>query len=142
MQLSVEHVHEDVPVPVTVIALEGELDGSNYQELIGKARDLYAAGSRNILIDMSQLRFLSSAGLLSLHQIALLLRGQPLPSSEPGWSAFREMANERDAAMGKEKHLKLLNPPPRIAMNLQISGMDGMFEIFSEREAALAAFAD
>ena len=42
-------------VPVTVIKLDGQLDGQNYQELIAKARELYDAGGRDFLLDLSDL---------------------------------------------------------------------------------------
>ena len=34
-------------VSVTILALHGDLDGSNYQEVITRARDLYGAGMRH-----------------------------------------------------------------------------------------------
>ena len=63
-------------VPVTVIKLDGELDGQNYQDLINKARDLYQSGTRNFLIDLSDLTYVSSAGLVALHTVALLASGR------------------------------------------------------------------
>ncbi|NJN44748.1 MAG: hypothetical protein HC806_08540 [Anaerolineae bacterium] len=83
---------------------------------------------------------MSSAGLVALHSIAMLLRGEKSPSAEEGWSVFHAIGRERDSGAGKQKHLKLLNPQPRILSNLQKSGMDMLFEIFDDRDAALASF--
>jgi anti-anti-sigma factor len=54
-------------VPVTVVGIEGELDGSNFQQLINTARDMYKAGARHLLLDMSKMTYMSSAGLVALH---------------------------------------------------------------------------
>ena len=34
-------------VPVTIIKLDGQLDGQNFQELISKAQELHGAGARD-----------------------------------------------------------------------------------------------
>ena len=40
--------------PVTVVALDGELDASNYQQVIEVVRDAYANGARGLVFDFSQ----------------------------------------------------------------------------------------
>ena len=44
LQTTVEHV--EGRVPITVVALDGELDASNFERLIEEVRGLYAAGDR------------------------------------------------------------------------------------------------
>src|SRR5512134_3305820 len=66
-------------VPVAVMRLEGQLDGQNFQEVIGKAREVYDSGTRNILLDLDALTYISSAGLVALHTIALMFRGESTP---------------------------------------------------------------
>ncbi len=63
-------------VPVTVIKLDGQLDGQNFQELITKAQELHSAGARDFLLDLSDLTYISSAGLVALHSVALMARGR------------------------------------------------------------------
>jgi anti-anti-sigma regulatory factor len=125
-------------VPVSVIALEGKLDGQTFQELISNARDLYKAGTRDILIDLTELTYISSAGLVALHTLALLLRGESLPDPEHGWASVKSIDRGRDA--GVQKHIKLLNPQPEVNSVLAMVGFSQMFEIFNEREKALQAF--
>ncbi|MGC8855187.1 MAG: STAS domain-containing protein, partial [Anaerolineae bacterium] len=72
-------------VPVTVLHLQGQLDGQNYQSLIEKARQLVQSGARDFVLDLSDLTYISSAGLVALHVIALLTRGESLPDLEQGW---------------------------------------------------------
>jgi len=125
-------------VPISVIAVIGKLDGQTYQGLIGKARELYEAGARNILVDLTELIYISSAGLLAFHTIALLLRGESLPDLEHGWASVKSMDRARDA--GIQKHIKLLNPQPEVNNVLEMVGFTQMFEIFSDREKAIQAF--
>ena len=61
---------------VSVIRITGHLDGQTYQDLIAKAREVVKAGAKNILLDLSDLTYISSAGLVSLHTIALMTRGE------------------------------------------------------------------
>ena len=125
-------------IPVSVIAVDGKLDSQSYQELISKARDLYNEGTRDILIDLTELKYISSAGLVALHTIALLLRGESLPDPEQGWATVKSMDRGRDTGM--QKHIKLLNPQPEVSSVLEMVGFTQMFEIFSEREKAVQAF--
>ena len=73
MQINVSQ--EQGNVPVSVLSLAGQLDGQTYQELIKIALDAKQGGAKNILLDMSDLTYISSAGLVALHTIALSLRG-------------------------------------------------------------------
>ena len=95
-------------VPVTVLKLDGELDGQNYQDLIAKAKEVYDGGARNFLMDLSDLTYVSSAGLVALHTVALLARGEALPDTEAGWSAIRSVGRTGGSCV--QEHVKFLNP--------------------------------
>ena len=125
-------------VPVSVIQVDGKLDSQAYQDLIVKARDLYEAGTRDVLIDLTELTYISSAGLVALHTIALLLRGESLPDLEHGWASVKSIDRSRN--IGMQKHVKLLNPQPEVNSVLEMVGFSQMFEIFSDREKAIQAF--
>jgi anti-anti-sigma regulatory factor len=125
-------------VPVTIIKLDGQLDGQNYQELISKAQELQQAGARDFLLDLSDLTYISSAGLVALHSVALLARGEELPDTEGGWSAYRSMGRTSEAGM--QKHVKLLNPRAEVTGVLDMVGFGNVFEIFTSREEAVNSF--
>ena len=125
-------------VPVTVVKLDGQLDGQNYQELIAKAQELFQAGSRDFLLDLTDLTYISSAGLVALHSVALLARGEEIPDVEGGWSAYRSMGRTSEAGM--QKHVKLLNPRSEIMGVLDMVGFSKVFEIYTDREEALNSF--
>ena len=71
-------------VPVAVIHLEGKLDGQTYQALINEAREVFESGTWDILLDMEKLSYISSAGLVALHTVALLTRGRIHAGSRAG----------------------------------------------------------
>ena len=125
-------------VPVTVVKLNGELDGQNYQELIAKARELYKAGARDFLIDLTDLTYISSAGLVALHSIALMVRGEELPDTEQGWAAYRSMGNI--STTGMQAHVKLLNPRDEIRNVLEMVGFVNVFQIFTDLDEAVKSF--
>lgn len=125
-------------VPVTILELQGELAASNYLDVIARARELYAAGTRNLLLDLGGLSFMASSGLVALHSIALIMRGAEPPDPEHGWGAFR--AVDRDRGGGFEKHCKILNPQPSVAKTLEITRFDSFVEIYTDLDTALASF--
>ena len=125
-------------VPVTVLAVEGDLDGSNFEELIDRAQVEYQGGARHMLIDLSGVPYMSSAGLVALHSVTLLLRGQPLPNPEDGWGALHDITTE--AAGGPQQAVKLAGARPKVDRLLRMAGMDQHFEIHPDRQTALATF--
>jgi anti-anti-sigma regulatory factor len=124
--------------PVTILKLDGQLDGQTYQDLIMKAQQVIGEGAKNILLDMSDLTYISSAGLVSLHTIALLLRGEAPPDPEQGWSALKSMGNSSDSGM--QKNIKLFNPRPEIVSVLDMVGFSAVFDIFTDKQKALESF--
>lgn len=125
-------------VPVTVIKLDGQLDGQNYQDLIDRARELYSAGSRDFVLDLSDLTYISSAGLVALHSVALLVKGEELPDTEQGWSAYRSMG--RTSASGVQTHIKLLNPREEVKNVLDMVGFGNVFQIYTDLDEAVQSF--
>jgi anti-anti-sigma regulatory factor len=125
-------------VPVAILKLDGQLDGQNFQELISKAQELHRSGARDFLLDLSDLTYISSAGLVALHSLALLSRGEELPDMEGGWSAYRSMGRSGEA--GVQKHVKLLNPRSEVMGVLDMVGFSNVFEIYTDREEAVNAF--
>ena len=103
-----------------------------------KAQELVGEGTKNILLDMSGLTYISSAGLVSLHTISMLLRGEKTPDAEQGWSALKSMDRTRDG--GIQKNLKLLNPPEQVISVLDMVGFSDFFEVFTDKQKAIDSF--
>jgi anti-anti-sigma regulatory factor len=125
-------------VPVTILQLDGKLDGSNYMQLVEEAKRIYENGARDLLIDLSGLTYLSSAGIAAIHKTALLFRGLALPDEESGWASYHAIDRDRDN--GAQKHVKLFCPQPDVANILDLTGFKALFEIHSDLDAAVASF--
>ena len=130
--------HEQGRVSVAVLQVKGHLDGQTYEMLINQARDVIERGTNCILLDLSELTYISSAGLVSLHTIALMTRGESLPDLQQGWSTLKSMERTRDG--GVQKNLKLLNPRPEVTSVLDMVGFSSFFEAFTDRKQAIDSF--
>src|SRR5512143_3078291 len=135
MNISISQVQASVPV--TVIKLDGRLDSQNYYELIAKAQELYNAGACNFLLDLSDLTYISSSGLVALCSVAMIARGEKLTNSEDGRSV-RPIVHSAEA--GTQKHLKLLNPRSEITHILDVVGLATLFDVFTNLEEAVNSF--
>ena len=107
-------------VPVTVLQIHGELDRSNYDLVIARAREAYDAGARDLLLDLEYVPFMGSSGLVAFHTIALLMRGEASPDPEANWGTLRSLDGEPEA--GLQRHLKLLNPQPKVLATIHQPG--------------------
>lgn len=125
-------------VPVTVIKVAGQLDGQTYKDLIASAQEVLNGGAKHILLDLGDLTFISSAGMVSLHVIALLLRGEAMPDLEHGWATLKSVGKTRES--GIQKNVKLLNPRPEVLNVLEMVGFTSFFEIFNDRRKAVESF--
>jgi anti-anti-sigma regulatory factor len=135
MELSYETIQG--PPEVTVLHLAGRLDGSTYLELVDKARELFASGTDNLLLDMQACDFLSSAGIFALHSIALIAHHLTPLDPEQGWGALRQIANESRDLKAK---FKLVHVNPNIIHTLDVAGFTQFLDIYTDMQAALAAF--
>jgi len=122
---------------VAVIQLHGAMNG---KKLVAEAQKLYDAGTRNLVLDMSELTFISSAGLSALHHIALVYRGEDQPTFKEDRTAIHAMREEREGGFQFQEHVKLLNPSEAIQDVLDIVGFKTFFEIFTDLDAAMASF--
>lgn len=122
---------------LAVIALAGELDGSNFEQVIDAGRAARDGGAARIVLDLAGLSYMGSSGLVAIHSIALLLHGQEPTSPEDGWQAIHDIgagSSDDDDAV-----LVLAGPPPVIHRVLDRSGMLSLFPIHADRAAAVAA---
>jgi len=124
----------------TVVTLRviGKLDGSNYQELLDEAQKLYNAGWRKLVLDLSALTFISSAGISALHRVALFFRGEKQAAEQEGWASYRALG--RDRGSGAQKNVRLFNPTEKVLQTLEMAGFTELFEIYTDLEQAVASF--
>jgi anti-anti-sigma factor len=130
MELSVSQ--ENARVPVTVLHVKGNIDSSTYQEFQGAVEKLVAEGTKDLLLDLHDVPYISSAGLRALNQIYNKLRA----SSEDASSVAKGVAD----GTYKSPHLKILAPSKRVLETLRMSGFDMFLDIHSQLASAIASF--
>ena len=129
---------EPIDAEAAVIALDGELDASNYEGLIETVRGLYANGTRRLVLDLSGLSYMASSGLVALYSIVQVLRGEEPPDPESGWSAFHALGETLESG-ASEDEVRLAGVQPPVERVLQRTGMDKLFPSYPDRAAAVAA---
>lgn len=107
-------------VPVTVFRLRGWLDAQSEEQLLDAARTAYDGGARYLLIDMSELDTLTSAGMRALQKV---------------YQIFTPREDQFKVA-----HLKLCSAPPQIYNVLGITGFLHNIPMYESQDAALESF--
>ncbi len=126
-------------VPITIVALDGELDASNFEDLTAAVRDLYEQGTRQLLLDLTDLRFMASSGLVALHAIVRIMHGEAAPDADAGWNALHTVG--LDAASGSaQTDVQLCGVQPAVQRVLDRTGLSRLFVIHPDRATAIAAF--
>ncbi len=118
LRISTEQAQADVPV--TVFRLRGWLDAQSEDQLLEAARTTYDGGARYLLIDMSDLDTLTSAGMRALQKVYQIFTPRDDPS--------------------RVAHLKLCNAPPQIYNVLGITGFLQNIPMYESTDAALQSF--
>lgn len=124
--VSIQQVRE----PVAVMRLQGDIDASNFVQVVDKAQELYQNPARNLIIDLSEVSSISTTGLVAIHKIALLYSGVREETTHP------DLTHSSTA----RKHVKLLNPQPDVDQALANAGMKLFFKVFHDLESALNSF--
>lgn len=129
--------HEEARVPVAVMRLEGELDAASYEDVIASVRQLADAGTRHLVIDLTDLSYMGSSGLFAIHSVAMLLRGEEPPDPEAGWGAIHSMDRGGSETVA---NVMLLSPQPQVDRVLERSGLKRFFQTHTDRAAAIDSF--
>ena len=118
LRIATEQIQADVPV--TVFRLRGWLDAQSEEQLLEAARTSHDGGARFLLIDMSDLDTLTSAGMRALQKV---------------YQIFTPKEDQFKVA-----HLKLCNAPPQIYNVLGITGFLQNIPMYESTDAALQSF--
>jgi len=135
MIVSLNQIEGDILV--AVLGIQGELDASGFRDVMHHAELALNEGARYLLVDMTELTFMSSSGLAALHSLTLMMQNvQPQEPSDRSEAAPEKTSNARGA---KQKRVILLNPQPPVMKVLESTGFSEMYEIFDDQDAALAS---
>jgi anti-anti-sigma factor len=121
-------------VPVTILHVRGDVNSATADEFQAQAQQAYDDGARDMLIDLSEVSLLSSAGLRVLHRIFNMLRSEsPDESDEVVHKGLTD-------GTFKSPHLKLLNPNQNVSQVLRMAGFDMFLDIYVDPNQAIASF--
>jgi anti-anti-sigma regulatory factor len=123
---------------VAIMHIAGDVDASNYADMINKAQELYDDGARGLLLDLGKVPYVSSAGLMALHTVTRIFAGQAVQSKDGGKPSFRALNSQQDANV--RETVKLLNPQPAVEQVLDVVGLKQFFEIHTDLDAAVNSF--
>lgn len=116
--------------PVALMQIQGDIDASNFVQVVDKAQEIYQNPARNLVIDLSEVPSVSTTGLVAIHKIALLYSGLPEEKAHP------DLTHSSTA----RKRVKLLNPQPAVEKALETAGLKLFFKVFHDLESALNSF--
>lgn len=127
---------ENRQVPVTVLHVDGNIDSSSYAAFLAQAQEIIDRGARHIVVDLSHVPYVSSAGLRALHDIFNQLRAKD-PDNKMSEEDVRRGIS---AGTYKSSQLKLVNLSNETKTVFQMSGFDMVIDIYDDMEKALASF--
>ena len=115
---SVEQVQGDVPV--TIFHLRGWLDAQSENEFEKWAREAYEKGARYLLLDLSELDTLTSAGMRAIQKVYKLYTPQDANKEYP--------------------RLKMASAPPPVYHALKVAGFLHSIPMYESVQSALDSF--
>ena len=118
-------------VPVTILHLSGHLHGETEHALIDHAKQSLEDGTRHILLDLSDVDVLTSAGLRAIHNIFNLFTPQD----------DHTVIHQHGDEPYKSPYFKLVCPNPQIYYVLNIAGFLQNILIFNDMDEAVNSFA-
>ena len=122
-------------VPVAILEVAGRTDSASSDQLLSKLMEVIDDGARYLLLDLSQMPYMSSAGLRVLQQVFNKLRD--LSPNEKEREMYEHIIIE---GANTSPHLKLLNPTEEVIEVLKMSGFDMLVSIEKNRKEAIASF--
>jgi anti-anti-sigma factor len=118
LKISSEVIQADVPV--TVFHLRGWLDGQSEGQILEEARTAHDNGANFLLVDLSELDTLTSAGMRALQKAYQIFT----PRDEPTNLA----------------HFKLCSAPPHVYNVLGVTGFLQNIHMYESIDDALVSF--
>ena len=121
-------------VPVTIFHINGNLDSNTYLTFQSKAEELMKSGVRYMLVDMTNVPFVSSAGLRALQTIFNLLRAKYEDGND------QELHKGISAGTYKSPSLKIYNITKEAETAFRTAGFDMFIDTFTDMESAISSF--
>lgn len=121
-------------VPVTLVRVAGNTDSASADEFERKLMKVIDDGARYVVLDLSKVPYMSSAGLRVLQEAFSKLR--TLAGNESNDETYRKIADGSYTS----PHLKIINPTKEVLEVLKMSGFDMLVSIEKDLKTAVASF--
>jgi anti-sigma B factor antagonist len=122
---------EKTSVPITILHVAGKTDSESATFLQKKAMELIDGGARYMIFDLSEVPYMSSAGLRVLQEVFNKLRA--LSSNDSDKETYRKIAD----GSYQLPYLKIVNPTPEVMEVLKMSGFDMLISIEKDLKTAV-----
>lgn len=113
-----------------ILHLIGQLDGSTENQLLDQARQAHEDGATHLLIDLSEVTMLTSAGLRAIQNTLKLFT----PQSD------LDIMRQHTGEPYKSPYFKMVCPNPQIYYVLNIAGFLHNIPIYSDMDEAIGSF--
>jgi anti-anti-sigma regulatory factor len=117
-------------VPVTILHLSGHLHGTTERDLLDRARQAQEDGAKYLLLDLSEVEVLTSAGLRAIHNIFNMFT----PKTD------RDVIRQHGDEPYKSPYFKLVCPNPDVYYVLNIAGFLQNILIYNNMDEAVSSF--
>jgi len=114
---------------LTVLHAQGRVDSASENLVREQASRLHAEGARHLLLDLTQVDYISSAGLRAIHTLyKLFTPAEEIKAWQPGGDVY------------KSPYFKLLCPSPQVYGVLNLAGFLHNIPFFTNLKDALESF--
>ena len=131
-ELSITTSQVQGEIAATILHLNGHLHGNTENELLDHARQVREDGTTHLLLDLSNLDVLSSAGLRAIQNIFKLFT----PPADV------ETMRKHGEEPYKSPYFKLVCPNPQIYYVLSITGFMQNLFIYNDLDEAVKSFSN
>ncbi|MEY2817746.1 MAG: hypothetical protein RL275_1209 [Chloroflexota bacterium] len=132
--LNIKSTTENARVPVTILKISGDIDSSNYQLFQSYADEKIAQGTQYLLLDFSEVKRISSAGLRVIHNLFNKLRDIHKDVNDD------ELRKRMSSGAYKSPYIKLTNLAPNVAEVFKLGGFEIYLEMFDDRSKSVDSF--
>jgi anti-anti-sigma factor len=115
---TVEQVQGEVPI--TIFHLRGWLDGQSESDFIQWASEAHENGNRYLLLDLSELDMLTSAGMRAIQEVYKLYTPKDADEDYP--------------------HFRMAKAPPQVYNALKVTGFLQTIPVFESLQSAIDTF--
>jgi hypothetical protein len=134
--MQIDHTYTHIGriyVPVAVLRPTCSHDIANYREVLAGSLAALDAGAHALVVDLSRVDRLGTAGLVALYGVARLSAGAAPPNADDGWAALWSIAEMPQ----QPSRLAVVRPHPAITTTMARPPYSGFLAVYTDLDVAL-----